>query len=736
MSVKFLFRMLVLLVLSGALIGGPGSGRAFKVKQPDGSQICLKAYGDEFLSYVRTDDGYTVVKRSDGWYVYAVPSRSGYLMASDVKVSPQGMRSTQELKFAAAQGRNLMPSDEIIRKSENKRRVFNQGLRTDKGLVQALKKSSGPAEEASSTVTWNILVICVDFSDDPSTLTTQQIDNFFNQTGFTGGFGSPGSFNDYFRDISYGKFGVVADVKGWYRAPQPHSYYNWTHSQKWARSQELTVFAMDQAEADGVDYSKYDNDGDGIVEQVLIVHAGLGAAQWGENQYIWPHKNNMWSSFARTYDGVSIAAYTMQEEMHHNTWSDATERQAGLGMYVHEFGHALGLPDLYAYTSGTSSLGNWSTMASGSWLNIGKTPSHYDAWCKEQLGWVAPTVVTSGQMNVKSFDGNADSVKRINISSTEYFLITNRTQSGFDAYLPGAGMNILHIDTTKDAQGTNPKKVMMEQADGLNELNTSADRGDSGDLFPGSANNRSFTNTTNPDTKLNNGNASGVSITSISNAQSVMSATVSSGNTPPSAEANGPYSATVNSAIQFSSNGSYDQDGSIVSYSWNFGDGTTSTLTNPSKTYSQSGNYTATLTVTDNGGATGTDSAAVTVNSQGGSFITTETEPNGSPATASGPVGNNILVSGGLSSSDYNDYYFFNSNNGTVNIEVTTTSGAPITWVLYKASDTSTYAAWGTASNGVISGSYNVTTSGKYIINVYTWSSGASYTLKVTGPLY
>lgn len=84
-------------------------------------------------------------------------------------------------------------------------------------------------------------------------------------------------------------------------------------------------------------------------------------------------------------------------------------------------------------------------------------------------------------------------------------------------------------------------------------------------------------------------------------------------NIAPVAQANGPYSGNVGAVISFSSSGSSDPDGSIASYGWSFGDGSSSTNANPTHAYTVQGIYTVTLTVTDNGGLTGTDTATCTV---------------------------------------------------------------------------------------------------------------------------
>ncbi len=135
------------------------------------------------------------------------------------------------------------------------------------------------------------------------------------------------------------------------------------------------------------------------------------------------------------------------------------------------------------------------------------------------------------------------------------------------------------------------------------------------------------------------------------------------GNVPPTAKANGPYSGEAGSAISFSSAGSSDSDGSIASYSWNFGDNTSSTSANPNHTYNSSGNYTVTLTVTDNQGATNSSTTTATISAAGGNELQNGVAKTGLSATTgqsvnyyidvpSGATNLSIQISGGSGDAD------------------------------------------------------------------------------------
>ncbi len=185
-----------------------------------------------------------------------------------------------------------------------------------------------------------------------------------------------------------------------------------------------------------------------------------------------------------------------------------------IGVACHEFGHILGLPDLYNTANGYPGIGDWDLMASGSWNNFQVTPSNLSSWCKIFLGWQTPTLLQPGNFSMLNASENNFSYKINTPHSQEYFLIENRQHIGFDSFLPGTGLAIWHINTDKTTQAhinqhdvnndVNLKGVDLEEADGLTQLDLGSNRGDAGDLFPGSTCNHTFNDSSNPNSKTYN----------------------------------------------------------------------------------------------------------------------------------------------------------------------------------------------------------------------------------------
>jgi immune inhibitor A len=426
---------------------------------------------------------------------------------------------------------------EKLRKEGRLEEVVRQAnLAREKGVWQP---STNPplrlGKGGSSAVdTLKPIVICVDFDDNQYTYETNKFDTLL----FSQGFVFPtGSMRDYYLENSYGKLDVVGGVTGWYRMPHTYSYYvnhYYGLGSYPQNSQKLAEDAVDSADAH-LNFADYDYNHDGWVDALIIVHAGLGAEETGNLDDIWSHKWNLHTTSYWTRDGVKLYDYDMDPET----------RYAGLvdmGVFGHEFGHILGLPDLYDVDISSEGLGRWSIMASGSWNNNGNTPAHLDAWCKYKLGWIDIDTLTVNLTNVAiSQVETSPKAYRLWTSGggdSQYFLVENRQKTDFDTYLPGEGLLIYHVDENKSTNSQewcpgdpNPSlhyKVALEQADGKFQLEgcyghpPDENRGDIGDPFPGSYNKRAFDDTTTPGACDYYDNPTQVAVRNISDSDSAM----------------------------------------------------------------------------------------------------------------------------------------------------------------------------------------------------------------------
>jgi len=398
------------------------------------------------------------------------------------------------------------------------------------GLPAAMKLNA-PSEIKSGAVAGTFRTICilVDFSDNVSQANAFKFDTLIFAD-------KNGTVRDYYQEASYGQLDIVTvnlpSALGWRRAPQPYAYYvgdgYGTDSPYPNNTQKLCEDLVDLVDPI-VDFSQYDNNGDGWVDAVMIVHAGRGAEFTGSSSDIWSHK---WSIAPRSKDGVNVSDYTIMPE-YWNTPGDMT-----IGVFCHELGHVFGLPDLYD-TDGTSyGTGYWSVMSSGSWNgSMGNSPSHPDAWCRTQLGWLTPTVIGSNMtgVSIPAVENTATAYRlwTSGAAGDQYFLIENRQKTGYDAYLPGAGLLIWHIDNTVPHNNYEwyPShteyghyKVALEQADNLYQLEKRQSYGNTGDPFPGSTSNTSFSPTSAPNSNSYTASNSFVAVTNISPSASVMTA--------------------------------------------------------------------------------------------------------------------------------------------------------------------------------------------------------------------
>ncbi len=380
---------------------------------------------------------------------------------------------------------------------------------------------------------FKILTLLVDFSTKTSSVNSAEFDTliYLNVSG---------SVTNYYDQVSYSTLSISSPVNpstlGWYRAPQTYAYYVNAQNGTGAypqNSQKLVEDLVDLVDP-YVDFSQFDNDNDGYVDGLIIVHAGPGAEFTGNVNDIWSHK---WSINPRLKDGVYVFDYSINPEY----WSAPGD--ITLGVYCHELGHILGLPDLYDTDYSSEGVGSWSLMAGGSWNGpLGGSPAHLDAWSKIFLGFVTPTTLAHDQLNV-SFPQveTSQTIYKLWTNGTpvsEYFLVENRQKIGYDSYLTSGGMLIWHIDDTRPGN-TNEwwpgsglpghYKVALVQADNTWALEHNINNGDGGDPFPGTSNNRAFSYITSPNSNSYAGTETSVSVVSISNSGAGMTADLAVG---------------------------------------------------------------------------------------------------------------------------------------------------------------------------------------------------------------
>jgi immune inhibitor A len=345
-----------------------------------------------------------------------------------------------------------------------------------------------------------------------------------------------GSMTEYYLENSYGNFLLTGDVYGIYMMPHDYSYYvdgqSGTGSNFPQNTKGLTLDAVVAADAD-IDYSQYDSFGplrtsDGIVDAIVLVHAGVGGEESGEVTDIHSHKWTL-GQYAVDLDGVTINVYTVQPEE-----NEGLALPSAIGVFSHEYCHVMGAADLYDidYTPETSDgLGNWTLMGLGNYNAYGKIPAHMDAWTKTHVGFVEPIEITENSVNVHIPQAESEpaiyKVWKDGIYSSEYFLVENRQRVGFDSYIPSEGLLIYHVDdaTTFHNEDVEHYHVALEQADGLFNLEYTLDNnGDVGDPYPGSFDVRSFDDLSLPNSRAYDGSITQVSVWDISDSDSLMTA--------------------------------------------------------------------------------------------------------------------------------------------------------------------------------------------------------------------
>jgi M6 family metalloprotease-like protein len=427
---------------------------AVRYRLPDGTEIIIHGRGDEHVSWSVSPDGFTLLRNADGFLEYATTDPYGYLKLSGVRARNESDRTPEEKSFLVDHPKNLRFSQSQI-----------ETMRGLRGARENLVKTMLPAEGSRKTLPNNVRIpiILVAFQDKPFTRTKEEFEMLFNNLGYTAGGTITGSLRDYFLANSYGQLDLQVDIFGPYTLPNPISYYT-NNKDCGGNSQNMARQAIDSAHFRGqANWALYDMNNTGVVSTVHIIFAGHGTEAFGgiENcSTIWSHA---WAfSPARNYGGRSISRFSCSPELRGNSGTNITH----IGVIAHELGHSLfGLPDFYDTDySGSGGeaicLGAWDLMATGVWNDGGRTPAFFSAYGRSALEW-APVVTLSSSMDITMHNPcrlskETGVIYRVNTTTpNEYFLFENRQQTSWDAFIPGSGLLIYHVDKNHSGWANN-----------------------------------------------------------------------------------------------------------------------------------------------------------------------------------------------------------------------------------------------------------------------------------------
>ncbi len=381
------------------------------VTQPDGSTVTILLHGDENFHWITNESGDCLE-----------PDGQGYLQ----KVS----RSVVDARAAAAPF------------------LYSQ-------------RRSGEGPQAASSISIGekrFLVVLINFSDKSFTKSRENFDNLINQQGYSDN-GGTGSVLDYYTEQSHALLKPTWDVLGPVKVSGKMADYGGNVSNSDKNPDGALAEALKALDSQ-VDYSIYDNDGDGYVDNVFFFYAGYSEAEGGGADCIWPHSWTLQANYSKlVLDGVRFGSYACASELMGSSGSNMD----GIGTFCHEFGHVLGLPDFYDtnYETGGQAEytpGNFSLMDAGCYNNKSCTPPNLAAMERYLLEWMSEpaTLSASGSYTLEPVRENV-AYKILSDVKGEFFLLETRDGTGWDKYInyyspsiPVQGLVVYHVDQSSN----------------------------------------------------------------------------------------------------------------------------------------------------------------------------------------------------------------------------------------------------------------------------------------------
>ena len=436
---KLLLSTVFLAGMSLSLHAVPALNRTILKTLPNGNTLEIQLNGDENFHYTTLPDGTLITEADNGYFYYAtINTETNEITATPYRVD---LPLPSKAKASNASTESVAGQLEQMKQTNLKRRMVPHASRPTK--LNAVNADHG-------------VVILANFKDVKFKYTKEDYEKMLNEEGYSD-YSSTGSARDYFIDSSYGKFSPTFEVYGPYDLSKNMSEYGGNDRSGSDRNPTgMVVEVCKLAEADGVDFSKYDTDNDGYVDNVYVFYAGEGEANGGSPSTIWPHR---WVidptySFSGTKEdtkvsGVYLYDYACSNEICEENQHYIGNDLQGVGTFIHEYGHVLGLPDLYYTGYGNArTLEIYDVMDYSNYLNYGRTPVSYSAYERMFCEWVTPEqifpdgnstqvelpLIAEGKVLLITANGKEHNMDGKNPDPNEFYLLENKPDTGWDYY--------------------------------------------------------------------------------------------------------------------------------------------------------------------------------------------------------------------------------------------------------------------------------------------------------------
>lgn len=493
MIFKFILPLLSLLLCVPSALAVPAYPKPIKCTQPDGTVVTIVLKGDEHCHWAETPDGYTLLRDNENFWAFATQDTYG-----NVTISPT--RYNEKTAAPANTPKRLTPPASGISEKTDLRKI------KAKLQVGATFPTTGKRK---------LLLLLVNYANTTPTYSQADFEKMMNGESFNG----IGSFRDYYLRQSYGQLDIETTVTPWVSLYSTKSDYGSDGAA------EIIAEAL-QKISSSINLTQFDNDGDGVLDGLAVIHQGKGQEMSASSDDIWSHSSTI---SGLSVGGVQVNRYTIEPEML------ATGEISTIGVICHEFGHNLGAPDFYdtdyAKNNEYPGTGVWDLLGSGAWNGYyGDQPAGINMWQKIIFNWVKPVVLSEDTAISAMPDANEQPVA-YKIPSTvegDYFILENRQATApFDTALPGSGLLIYHANETLISQTVEENTLNAAYPQAMYTICAGSQDDPSSDVssygtvntdaapFPGSKEVTSFSDETLPSGKSLNGRRSYFSIDNI-----------------------------------------------------------------------------------------------------------------------------------------------------------------------------------------------------------------------------